>query len=371
MTKLWRVAAAGAISVLMLSACGDDDGDSGDSPSPSETTSTTESSSDAGGGVQVGVILPDTQSSARWETADKPLLTAAFEAAGITADIQNAQGDKAKMATIADAMIAQGIKVLILTNLDSPSAASIQTKAAAAGIKTIDYDRLTLEGKTDIYVSFDNVKVGELQGAGLVECLGDSADAKIIEVNGSPTDNNATLFKQGYDSVLDPKYAEGWEKVGDQSVPDWDNAQAGVIFEQLLTAAGGDVDGVLVANDGMAQSVISVLKNKNLQVPVTGQDATVEGLQSVLRGDQCMTVYKAVADEAKAASDAAIAIINGEEPATTGTVNDGVRDVPSVLATPVAIYKDNVKDVIDDGYQTAADVCVDDVAAICTELGIS
>jgi D-xylose transport system substrate-binding protein len=372
MTKLWRVAAAGAISVLMLSACGDDNGDSGDSASASDSgsSSTTESSS-GGGGVQVGVILPDTQSSARWETADKPLLTKAFADAGIGADIQNAQGDKAKMATIADAMIAEGIKVLILTNLDSPSAASIQAKAAAAGIKTIDYDRLTLEGKTDVYVSFDNVKVGELQGAGLVKCLGDSADAKIIEVNGSPTDNNATLFKQGYDSVLDPKYSEGWKKVGDKSVPDWDNAQAGVIFEQLLTAAGGDVDGVLVANDGMAQSVISVLKNKKLQVPVTGQDATVEGLQAVLAGDQCMTVYKAVADEAKAASDAAIAIINGQDPATTGTVNDGTRDVPSVLATPVAIYKDNVKDVIDDGYQTAADVCVEDVAAICTELGIS
>ena len=181
----------------------------------------------------------------------------------------------------------------------------------------------------------------------------------IAVLNGSPTDNNATLFKNGYDSVINPMFESGdWTEVDDQSVPDWDNEKGGQIFEQMLTDAGGKVDGVLAANDGLGGAAISVLKKNNLQVPVTGQDATVEGLQNILTGDQCMTVYKAVKTEAAAAAAAAIALINGEAPATEGkVVNDGTRDVPSVLATPVAITIDNVQDVIDDGYQTAADVC--------------
>ena len=212
------VAAMGAAGLLGLAACGS---------SSSATSSTATSAAGAGsssgsaasGAAQVGVILPDTQSSQRWESFDKPYLQQAFDAAGIKADIQNALGDKSKFATIADSMIQEGVKVLIITNLDSASGAQVETKAKNAGIKTIDYDRLTLGGSADYYVSFDNVKVGELQGSTLVKCLGSKADARIIEINGSPTDNNATLFKQGYDSQLNPKYSAGWKKVGDQSVP--------------------------------------------------------------------------------------------------------------------------------------------------------
>ncbi len=264
--RLVGLVAMGAVGALGLAACGSSSSSSGSSTGSAGASS----SSAAGGGAQVGVILPDTQSSQRWESFDKPYLQQAFDAAGVKADIQNALGDKNKFATIADSMIQEGVKVLIITNLDSASGAQVETKAKNAGIKTIDYDRLTLGGSADYYVSFDNVKVGELQGSTLVKCLGSKADAKIIEINGSPTDNNATLFKQGYDSQLDPKYKAGWKKVGDQSVPNWDNAQAGTIFEQLLTAAGNKVDGVLVANDGMAQSVITVLKKDGLKVPVTG-----------------------------------------------------------------------------------------------------
>ncbi len=369
------VAAMGAAGLLGLAACGS---------SSSATSSTATSAAGAGsssgsaasGAAQVGVILPDTQSSQRWESFDKPYLQQAFDAAGIKADIQNALGDKSKFATIADSMIQEGVKVLIITNLDSASGAQVETKAKNAGIKTIDYDRLTLGGSADYYVSFDNVKVGELQGSTLVKCLGSKADARIIEINGSPTDNNATLFKQGYDSQLSPKYSAGWKKVGDQSVPNWDNAQAGTIFEQLLTAAGNKVDGVLVANDGMAQSVITVLKKNglNAKVPVTGQDATPDGLRSVLVGDQCMTVYKAVKGEAKAAADAAVAIIKGGTVATTGTVKDSTagRDVPSVLLMPVAIQAPQVKDVVADGFVTAAEICTTDAAkAACTKYGVS
>src|SRR4051812_23634064 len=325
--RLVGLVAMGAVGALGLAACGSS------SSSTSSSGAAGGSSSAGGGGAQVGVILPDTQSSARWESFDKPYLQQAFDAAGVKADIQNALGDKNKFATIADSMIQEGVKVLVITNLDSASGAQVETKAKNAGIKTIDYDRLTLGGSADYYVSFDNVKVGELQGSTLIKCLAGKTNASIIEINGSPTDNNATLFKQGYDSQLDPKYQAGWKKVGDQSVPNWDNAQAGTIFEQLLTAAGNKVDGVLVANDGMAQSVITVLKKNGLngKVPVTGQDATPDGLRSVLVGDQCMTVYKAVKQEAKVAYDAAISIIKGQTVDTKGkTTKDtqGNRDVP-------------------------------------------
>jgi len=360
-----------AAGSLALTACGG----SSSGGTPTDTAGASSASGGAEGGVQVGVILPDTKSSTRWESFDKPYLQKAFDDAGVKADIQNALGDTGKMATIADAMIQEGVKVLIVTNLDSASGAQIETKAKDAGIKTIDYDRLTLGGSADYYVSFDNVQVGELQGSTLIKCVGDKAGARIIEVNGSPTDNNATLFKQGYDSQLDPKYAAGWKKVGDQSVPQWDNAQAGVIFEQLLTAAGNKVDGVLAANDGMAQSVINILKKNGLKVPVTGQDATPEGLRSILLGDQCMTVYKAVKKEAQGAADAALAIIKGGTVDTGGkTTKDSQagRDVPSVLLTPVAITADNVKDVVADEFVKASEICTTDAAkAACTKYGVS
>jgi D-xylose transport system substrate-binding protein len=367
--RLVGLVAMGAVGALGLAACGS-------SSSTSSSAGAGGSSSAAGGGgAQVGVILPDTQSSARWESFDKPYLQQAFDAAGVKADIQNALGDKNKFATIADSMIQEGVKVLVITNLDSASGAQVETKAKNAGIKTIDYDRLTLGGSADYYVSFDNVKVGELQGSTLIKCLGSKADARVIEINGSPTDNNATLFKQGYDSQLDPKYKAGWKKVGDQSVPNWNNAQAGTIFEQLLTAAGNKVDGVVVANDGMAQSVITVLKKDGLKAPVTGQDATPDGLRSVLVGDQCMTVYKAVKKEAAAAAAAAIALTKGGTVDTGGkTTKDtqGNRDVPTIILTPVTIQAPQVKDVVADGFVKASEICTTAAAkAACTKYGVS
>jgi D-xylose transport system substrate-binding protein len=323
----------------------------------------------------VGVILPDSKSSVRWETADRPFLEQAFKAANVKYDIQNAQGDKNQFQTIADQMIQEGVNVIAIVDLDSGSGTAVLKKAKAAGVATIDYDRLTLGGGADYYVSFDNVAVGKLQGAGLQKCLTDAkaSKPKIAEVNGSPTDNNATLFAQGYNSVLDPLYADGtYVKGPNKSVPDWDNAQAGTIFEQMLTS-DSNIKGVLVANDGMANSVIAILKKNHLQLPVTGQDATVQGLQHILDGDQCMTVYKAVKKEADAASQLAIALAKGQNPSTTQTVKDPTagRDVPSVLETPQAIYKDNVKDVVADGYVTKADLCTGAYAAKCAAAGIS
>jgi len=265
----------------------------------------------------------------------------------------------------------------VIVNLDSGSAATVLGNARKQGVATIDYDRLTLGGGADYYVSFDNVAVGKLQGEGLTKCLTDmkATKPKVAELNGSPTDNNATLFAQGYNSVLDPKYADGtFVKGPNQSVPDWDNAQAGTIFEQMLTA-NKDIKGALVANDGMANSVIQVLKKNSLngQVPVTGQDATVQGLQHVLDGDQCMTVYKAVRKEADATAQLAVALAKGQNPSAPDTVKDTTsgKNVKASLQKPVAIYKDNVKDVVADGYVTKADLCAGAYAAKCTAAGIS
>ena len=284
------------LATATLVACGDDDSGGGGG-----------GASSSGGGDEakgkVGVILPDAASSARWETADRKFLGEAFKAAGVEYDIQNANGDKAKFATIADQMINGGVTVLLIVNLDSPSAATVIKKAADQGIPAIDYDRLTLGGGADYYVSFDNVAVGTDIGEGLVKCMQENGDdsGPVALLNGSPTDNNATLFKQGYEEAIKDA---GYDVAADQSVPDWDNTKAGTIFEQMYTKANGDFVGVASANDGLGGAVASVLKRNGDtdKVPTTGQDATAEGLQRVLLGSQCMTVYKAVKKEADAAS---------------------------------------------------------------------
>ncbi len=346
-------------AAMALAACGSDD-TSGDETAEGEVTG------------KVGVILPDTESSVRWESADRPALEAAFKEAGVEYDIQNAEGDAERMTQIADTMIGEGVTVLAIVNLDSESGAAIQEKAASHGVATIDYDRLTLGGSAEYYVSFDNTVVGELQGQGLADCLGDK-EANIVFLNGSPTDNNATLFAAGAHSILDPM--TNYTVVGEQAVPDWDNEEAAVIFQQLFTAADGKVDGVLAANDGLGGAAISILEGNGQagKVPVTGQDATVEGLQNVLAGTQCMTVYKSATQEAGALADAAIALVNGEEAETTGTTVDSSdnSEVPSILLEPQAITKDNVGDVISDGGQTFEDVCGGDFADLCSKAGIT
>ncbi|WP_128378152.1 sugar ABC transporter substrate-binding protein [Streptomyces cavernae] len=351
--------------VSSLSACGDS----------SSSSSGTGSGSDAK--PKIGVILPDSKSSARWETADRKYLSEAFKAAGVEYDIQNAQGDKQQFQTIADQMITSGVNVLVIVNLDSGTGKAVLDKAKSQGVATIDYDRLTLGGSAQYYVSFDNTAVGKLQGEGLSKCLSDMKAKKpiVATLNGSPTDNNATLFAKGYNGVLDPKYKSGeYVKGPDQSVPDWDNAQAGTIFEQMLTSEP-KIGGVLAANDGLGNAAIAVLRkqNRNGEVPVTGQDATVQGLQNILAGDQCMTVYKAVKKEADATAKLAISLAKGEKGETNATVHDpeGNRDVASVLETPVAIYKDNVKDVVADGFVTKEELCAGKFADLCAKAGIN
>ena len=343
------------------------------SPSPSTSASSTTSAS-----TQVGVILPDTTSSARYTQYDQPLLKKAFDDAGVKADIQNAQGDNAKFVSIAQSMIAEGVKVLLIDPADPQTGISVETAAKAAGIAVIDYDRVNLGGSAGYYVSFDNVAVGKLQGQGLLDCLSGKTGAQVIQLNGgTDIDNNAVLFKKGAHEVLDPAATAGKVKIAQEvDVSKWDNTTAATDFQQLLTKNGGKVDGVLAANDGIGGAAIGVLKSKNLKVPVTGQDASIQGLQYILTGEQCMTVFKDVSKEADAASKLAIALAKADTATANslaaGTLHDptGNRDIPSVLLVPEAITKANIKDVITAGAVTAAELCKG-IAAACTSAGIS
>ncbi len=377
--KIYGVVAGLAAAALLVSACGGSSTSTESSAAPAASSAAPAASEAAPAATaKIGVILPDAASSARWETADRKFLGDAFTAAGVEFDIQNANGDKAKFATIADQMLASGVTALLIVNLDSPSAAAVVAKAAEQGVPVIDYDRLTLGGGSNYYVSFDNVAVGTKIGEGLVKCMQDNGnmDGPVALLNGSPTDNNATLFKQGYEKVVTDA---GYTIADDQAVPDWDNTKAGTIFEQMYTKANGDFVGIASANDGLGGAAIAVLDRNGQagKIPVTGQDATDEGLQRVLLGTQCMTVYKAIKAEAEAAAALAIALSNGDQASAdalaTGVTADSESgmDVPSVLLVPVGITAETVKDVIADGFTTADKLCTtEELKAACEKYGV-
>ena len=323
----------------------------------------------------VGVILPDSVSSPRWETYDHPDLQKAFDALKVPVKIQNANGDKTQFQTIADQMLTAGAKVLVLAGLDSDTTIAVQTKAKAQGVPTIDYDRLTLKGSESYYVSFDNVKVGQLEGKGIANCLRAAGKnkANIVYLNGSPTDNNATLFKQGYDSIMRPAIKAGrYKLLADQAVPGWDPVQGATIFEQMFTKANGKIDAVVAANEGLGLAAVSILAKNGLngKVCVDGQDASNEGLAAVLKGDLTVTVWKPYTVEANAAASAAAGLFNGTTVKTQGTVDNGTSKVPAVLGVPIAVTKANVKDVIKSGQTTRADVCKIAGEAACKANGI-
>ncbi|HEY0871091.1 MAG TPA: substrate-binding domain-containing protein [Acidothermaceae bacterium] len=342
-------------------------------PAATSSAAPPASSAPAASGT-VGVILPDTQSSTRWETADRPALVKAFAAAGIKADIQNALGDNAKFQSIAQSMIQEGVKVLIITSIDPATSIQVETEAKSANIPVIDYDRLVLGGSAAYYASYDGVQVGVEQGQCLVDAMAKigKPTGSIIMIDGSPTDNNATLFGQGAHSVIDKSTLK---KVSEQAIPNWDNTQAGKTFQQLLTANGNKIDGVYVMNDGMAGPVITVLKADGLngKVPVTGQDATSAGLQAILSGDQTCTIYKDATAEATAAATLAVDLIQGKTPDGLTTSNDpqGKRSVPSILLKPELIDITTVGDPIKSGAVPYASVCTGAFVALCTKAGIA
>ncbi|WP_430868805.1 sugar ABC transporter substrate-binding protein [Demequina aurantiaca] len=311
------------------------------------------------------MILPDAASSPRWENGDRPALEEAITSAGFEVDIQNAQGDTAKYATIAEQQMTSGCDVMLLVDLQG-AAVTVTENAQAEGIPVIAYDR-PIAG-ADYYVSFDNFHVGELQGQCIVDGLDaagvDGASATVVYIGGDPADGNAAMFHDGADSIM---AAAG---VVPAKEPDgaWDGDISATNMEQALTSLDGKVDAVWAANDTNAAGVITVLDKNGLVVPVSGQDASVAGLQNILLGKQACTVYKPYQVEAASASELAIALLNGESPTTEMTLDDGT---PFIASEPINITPANVQQVIDDGNISYDELCAGDVKAACDEAGLT
>jgi D-xylose transport system substrate-binding protein len=311
-------------------------------------------------GVQVCGLMPDTKTSVRWQQYDQPALIKAFKAAHIPARVINAQGDPQKQKTQADQCISDGAKVLIIAPIDSGSAASIEKAALAKGVKSIDYDRQVEGGSAVLYASFNNHTVGVMQGKAVANALKGKSGAVVAELNGGQEDANSFLFKGGYDSILKPLYKSGALKAGpDQFVPAWDNQKAGTIFEQMLIKTGNKIDGVAAANDGIANAVVVALKAHQLNpIPLSGQDASTQGVQNIISGWQTMTVFKDTRKLAAAAAKAAIAIVKGKTIPTTGVVHTKGRGLEKAyLIPPQSITKANYKLLFTSGFLKRSDVC--------------
>lgn len=319
---------------------------------------------------QIGVLLPDTASSDRWQAKDRPLLTAAINQAlpGAQVDVVNAEGDAATQQNQAEQAMTRGDCMLIVAAVDSDQASAIVNSAFRQNVPVIAYDRLIQNKHLKYYVSFDNMRVGVLQGQYIATHLQKYASNKpinLVMINGSETDNNALLFKQGAMSQLNPLISSHKiNKVYDIFVPDWDNDRARTSMEQALTANQNNIQVAYVANDGMANAVIAALRAQKLdgKVLVTGQDATIAGIQNILLGNQSMTIYKAISKEANATAKLVAAISNNQNTSalTQGQATktqDGTA-IPSILETPIIVTKDTIKEtVISDHYIEKAQIC--------------
>jgi D-xylose transport system substrate-binding protein len=349
-----RLVAAIATAALAIggAACGGSDDDEGDGK--------TEAAKLDG---KIAVLLPDSKSSARWETADRRFFEQAFKAGGLSKDdylINNAEGDPAVQKSQAEQAVTEGAKVILLVNLDPGSGAAIIDSAKSQGVTMIDYDRLTVGGDADYYVSGDATEAGRLQARGLIEDLNGKKDAQIVILHGAPTDSFATDLKKGYNEVLKSE-GKNIEVAAEQAVPNWDSQKALTIYEQMLQAAKQPLDGTLAANDSIANATISARKARQLKpIPTSGLDATPEALQHILAGEQTFTVYFSIKDQATKAANLALQIARGEKPTgITTEVDNGKGKVPTILLKPQTIRKDNIGDtVIADDFASWDDVCV-------------
>ena len=322
--------------------------------------------------VLVCGLMPDTKTSTRWEQKDKPALVKTFKAAGVPARVVNAQGDAQKQKTQADQCIADGAKVLIVAPIDSGSAAAIEKAALKQGVKSIDYDRQVEGGVAALYASFDGHTVGVLQGKGVILGLKKngmySKKPVVASLWGGQEDANSFLFKGGVDAVLNPLYKNGtFVKGPQQFVPGWDNQKAATIFQQMLIKTSNKIDAVAAANDGLANAVVVSLKAAKLKpIPLSGQDATVEGIQNIISGWQTESPWKDQRKLAAATAKAAIAIAKGKKPPTTGVVKTkGRGPEPAYLIAPVQITKANWRQVITSGYYKKSEICNGEYAKYC------
>jgi D-xylose transport system substrate-binding protein len=356
MSRRGGAAALAAFGLVALAACGSDD--SGGSGSGSGDSSSSAAK-------RACVMLPDADSSSRWENGDRPALTKSFEAEGFEVDIQNALNDTGKYATLAQQQMAEGCSVALLVDLNG-AGVQVASKAKAQGVPVIAYDR-PIDG-ADYYISFDNFHVGELEGQMIVDGLDkagvDPASASVVYVGGDPTDGNAKQFHDGADSVM----SEAGIKPAFETPGTWDQTKVAPAFEQAYTALQGKVDAVWAANDTNASVVIQVLDKNGKKVPVSGQDATPVGLQNVLVGKQAGTVYKPFQLEAQAAVDLVVQLADGEKPEAPDTAPDGTPFFPQ---DPIVVTPDNMQQVFDDGNAKVSDVCKGPAAAACKKAGIS
>jgi D-xylose transport system substrate-binding protein len=354
---------------LGLAACGGDDDKSSSKGS--------ESAGSGGGAKKIALLLPESK-TARYEAQDRPGFEKALKALCADCEIiySNADQDAAKQQTQAEAAITNGAKVLVLDPVDAASAGAMVQRAKQSNIPVISYDRLIADAPVDYYISFNNEKVGQLQGESLVKALGDPQGKSIVMINGAPTDSNAAMFKKGAHSVLDKS---GVKIAKEYDTPDWSPDKAQTQMEQAITAVGKDnIDGVYAANDGTGGGAIAAMKGGGLdptKVPVTGQDAELAGIQRILKGEQYMTVYKAPKPETEAAAKLAYALVMGKE-APAGLINgetdNGSGKIPSVLLDPVAVTKENVKDtVVADGTYTVDQLCKGSFASACESAGLT
>jgi D-xylose transport system substrate-binding protein len=371
-----RMAVLLAVLALLAAACGGGAGQDTASEGASEQAAEEEPASEgeAAGeaeGGKIALLLPESK-TARYETQDRPNFEAKVQELCPDCEIlySNADQDAAQQQQQAESALVDGAEVMVLDPVDSQSAAVIATQAKSQDVPVISYDRLITDADIDYYISFDNEKVGELQGQWMVDNVADGGT--IVMINGAPTDNNAGLFKAGAHSVIDES---GLEVGQEYDTPDWSPDEAQREMEQAITALGVEnIDGVYAANDGTAGGAIAAMKGAGFEElpPTTGQDAELAAIQRIVAGEQGMTVYKAIKPEAEQAAELAVALLRGEEPDFEFVdVDNGTEQVPSILLEPVVVTADNVADtVVADEFWSVEDICEGEFADACADAGL-
>jgi D-xylose transport system substrate-binding protein len=351
------IGTAAVSMALSMAACGKAGSDSGDSDSKT-----------------IGLLLPENKTT-RYETFDRPLIEAKIKSLCADCDVayNNASQDTETQKKQFDALITKGVKVIILDAVDATATKSWVDSAAKKGVKVVAYDRLA-EGDVSAYVSYDNEKIGQLQGEGVLNALGDqAADSRVVMINGSPTDPNAALFKSGAHKVLDGKVKK---IVYEQDIPDWSPDEANKKMAAAITSLGKKgFDAVYSANDGMAGGITTALKSAGIKgIPVGGQDAELAGLQRILAGTQTFTIYKGIKPEAETTAEIAVKLLNGEDIdsiAPEQVDSKSKNGIPSKLYDATIVTRDNIKDtIIKDKVYTVDQICTADFAKACKDAGI-
>jgi D-xylose transport system substrate-binding protein len=357
-----RLAAMAAAVLLLTVGCGSNGG------------SSNSGGSNSSGGKTIALFLPESKTT-RYEAFDRPIFEAKVKA--LCSDCKvlyfNADQDAGKQQSQFESALTQGANVMVLDAVDAAAVGPMVNEAKQKKLPVIAYDRLISGIGYEYYVSFDNVKVGEVQGEALLAELdkrGTTGKGQVVVINGAPTDPSAGDYKKGAHQALDGKVTIGREF----DTPDWSPDKAQQQMEQAITALGRDqIVGVYSANDGMAGGAIAAMKRAGYTTlpPITGQDAELAAVQRIVTGEQTMTIYLNIRAQAEKSAELAVALAKGEKPAAPATTNNGTADIPSFLLDPIAVSKDKIKDtIVKDGFYTVDQICTAEVAAACKTAGL-